>query len=358
MKKWFGWLTGCSLSLAVAAGAPCLTPASNAAENLFPIRIGQQGQRWALEWYIATQKGWWKQVGLTAAISTFSSGAPEIAAGASNSWDMGGAGDIPAVLGATRYGLLTIGIADEEAAIITIMALKDKADEYAKTPSLMKGKTIPVTSNSTGQWGAAACLEKKFGLKSSDYRFVNLSPAEINAAVSSGRYDVSEVWAPNTYILESGIGAKVICTGKEMKLPITSNLFVLPAFAKAHPDVVAKFLAVYLRAVSWERAHPEETIKMLNGFFQSVGVKIPEGYLSRELKDRPAFTLAEQLRIFSHNGSGKSQAEDWSDQVAHFMVSSDIVTKAPDAKSYVTGTYLSMVQNDPALKTFAENTSD
>ena len=37
-----------------------------------------------------------------------------------------------AVLGAARYGLMTIGIADEEAAIITIMATKDKADEYAK----------------------------------------------------------------------------------------------------------------------------------------------------------------------------------------------------------------------------------
>lgn len=346
------------LSLMVAGLAGLMPAIGNATETLFPIRIAQQPQRWALEWYIASRKDWWKQVGLSPTISTFSSGAPEVAAGASNSWDVGGAGDIPAVLGAARYGLLTIGIADEEAAIITIMALKDKAEEYTKNPSLMKGKTIPVTSNSTGQWGAAACLEKKFGLKQSDYRFVNLSPPEINAAISSGRYDVSEVWAPNTYILESSIGAAVICTGKEVNLPITSNLFAVPAFAKAHPNIVAKFVAVYLRAVSWERMHPQETIKMLGEFFQSVGVNIPEGYLARELKDRPAFILAEQVAIFSNEGSVQSKAENWSDQVAGFMTSADIIAKAPDAKSYVTGKYLSIVQKDPTLKAFAENTSD
>lgn len=335
-----------------------LVSSGHAADEMISIRVAQQPQRWGLEWYIAAKKGWWKEIGLNSTMNTFASGAPEIAAGASGSWDMGGAGDIPAVLGAARYGLLTIGIADEEAAIITIMALKDKADGYVKNPSLLKGKTIPVTSNSTGQWGAAACLEKKFGLKDNEYQFVNLSPPEINAAVSSGRYDVSEVWAPNTYILESTLDAKIICTGEELKLPITSNLFVIPEYAKAHPQVVAKFLAVYLRAVAWERSHPQETITLLGEFFQSTGVNIPEKYLARELHDRPAFTLAEQLEIFRKEDGKRSKAEDWSDQVANFMVSVGTIKKAPPAESYVTGDYLQMIEKDPKLKAFAENTSD
>jgi ABC-type nitrate/sulfonate/bicarbonate transport system substrate-binding protein len=323
------------------------------AQGTFPIRVAQQPQRWALEWYIAAEKGWWKEIGLEATMSTFSSGAPEIAAGAAGSWDVGGAGDIPAVLGAARYGLLTIGIADEEAAIITITATKDKADEYLKNPSLIKGKTIPVTTNSTGQWGAAACLEQKFGLKPDEYRFVNLSPSEINAAVSSGQYDISEVWAPNTYILASTIGARAICTGKDVGLPITSNLFATPAFAAKQPDAVAKFLAVYMRAVAWERRHPKETIDLLGAFFKSVGVNIPNEYLAQELHDRPAFTLSEQLKIFD-NGSGSSEAEQWCEDVARFMKSSSIINKTPDVKKYVTNKFLLMVENDPALKAFAE----
>lgn len=348
-----------SMSVLPAFAADSSAPPASASKgDLFKIRIGQQAQRWALEWYIATEKGWWKEVGLQPVMSTFSSGAPEIAAGASGSWDVGGAGNIPSVLGAARYKLQTIGIADGEAAIISIMATKEKADDYLKNPSLMKGKTIPVTSNSTGQWGATVCLEKKFGLKASDYRFVNLSPAEINAAVSSGRYDVSEVWAPNTYILESTIGAKVICTGADVGLPITSNLFVTPAFAKAHPDMVAKFLAVYLRAVAWEHAHPKETVKYLGEFFKSTGVNIPEKYLPKELHDRPAYNLAEQLKIFEKDASGKSTIADWWNQVGEFMVSVGVIRKVPAVADHVTDKYLLMIQNDPKLKAFAENTAD
>ena len=343
--------------IGTAAAAP--TASSQASEGtLFKIKVGQQPQRWGLEWYIASQKGWWKEVGLEPTMLTFSSGAPEIAAGASGSWDVGGAGNIPSVLGAARYGLQTIGIADGEAAIITIMATKDKADAYLKNPALMKGKTIPVTSNSTGQWGATECLKKKFGLGAGDYQYVNLSPAEINAAVSSGRYDVSEVWAPNTYILESTIGAKIICTGAEVGLPITSNLFALPAFAKKHPDIVAKFLAVYLRAIAWEHAHPKETVEYLGQFFKSTGVNIPEKYLPIELHDRPAYDLAQQVAIFKKNANGGSTMEDWWNQVGNFMISVGTIRKVPDVKTHVTDKYLMMIQNDPKLKAFAENKGD
>ncbi len=346
-----------ALLISMLAATATVGPAV-AADAPIAIRIAQQPQRWGLEWYIASQKNWWKQLGLEPTMSTFASGAPEVAAGASGSWDLGGAGNIPAVLGAARYGLLTIGIADEEATIITIMATKDKADDYAKNPSLIKGKVIPVTTNSTGHWGAAVCLEKKFGLKSSDYKFVNLSPPEINAAVTSGRYDLSEVWAPNTYILESTLGAKIICTGHDVGLPITSNLFVLPSYAKDHPDVVAKFLAVYLRAVAWERKHPKETVQFLGDFFKSVGVNVPEAYLPRELRDRPAFTLAEQIKIFKAGAGGKSDAQKWSDDVAEFMKSVSIINNVPDSKAYVTDKFLLMIENDPKLKGFAESSDD
>ena len=39
---------------------------------------------------------------------------PQIAASASKSWDVGGTGSVPAVLGAARYNLLTIGITNDE----------------------------------------------------------------------------------------------------------------------------------------------------------------------------------------------------------------------------------------------------
>jgi NitT/TauT family transport system substrate-binding protein len=350
-KAYIAAFTGLFAAFAMAPQSIAQTGAPEAA--LTTIRIGQQPQRWALEWYIASEKGWWKDVGLKPEFSTFSSGAVEIGAGASGSWDVGGAGNIPSVLGASKYGLITIGIADEEAGIITIMATKDKADEYLKNPGLMKGKTIPVTTNSTGQWGAAECLAKKFGLKPDDYRFVNLSPPDINAAVMSGKYDLTEAWAPNTYILEDAIGAKVICTGAELKMPIHSYLFASPGFAEKNPEAVAKFLAVYLRAVGWERANPKETENYLKAWFNSVGVKFPDKYLAQELHDRPAYTLSEQLKIFAGAPAPTSDIVKWWNEVGKFMVSVGVISKIPDPKTTVSEKFLKMVDSDPKLKAFA-----
>lgn len=334
-----------------------MTPhGAHAADNgAFRLRIAQEPQSWALEWYIATKEGWWKEVGIDPKITTFAAGPAEIAAGASNSWDVGGAGDLPSMLGASKYGLTTIAIADSEAAIITLMATKDKADTYLHDPSLMKGKTIPETSDSTGEWGAAVCLEKKFGLKPSEYHFVNLSPPEINAAISSGRYDLAQVWSPNIYILESAIRAKVICNAAQVGLPITSNIFTTQAFAAAHPDIVAKFLAVYLRAIAWERKHPREADADLGEFFNSVGVKIPNTYLAQELHDRPAYTLDEQLKIFGANTAGTPEIVDWWNQLGNFMKSVSIVRKIPPASQFATGKYLQMIAADPKLRAFAND---
>lgn len=326
--------------------------------NPFPLRVSQQPQRWALPWYIATKKGWWEKIGLQPTMSTFASGAPQVAAGASGSWDVGGAGSIPSMLGAGRYKLQTIAIADEEAAILTIMATKDKADEYLQKPESLKGKQIPVPFNSTGHWAASVCLEKKFKLKPGDWTFVNLSPPEINAAISSGRYDVTEAWAPNTYQLDATIGSRAICNGREVGLPITSNVFAHPQFASEHPDIVAKFLALYLRAIAWERAHPKEAEQMLGEFYTSQGVNIPAKYLAQELRDRPVFTLKEQLEIFKGTDQGKSKVVDWMNQVGEFMKSVGTFNRVPDPKDYLTDKFLLMIERDPALKKFAEDTSD
>ena len=45
---------------------------------------------WSLPYYIATEKGWWAELGLKPVFSTFPAGVPQIAASAAKSWDVGG----------------------------------------------------------------------------------------------------------------------------------------------------------------------------------------------------------------------------------------------------------------------------
>lgn len=334
------------------------TVARLSAAQMTPVRTGYQPGRWWVEVYIAEQKGWFKKMGLDVTGSSFTSGATEIAAGASGSWDIAGSGNIPSVLGAARYGLVSIGIADLEDASTAMMALPKAADNYLNNPVAFRNKVIPLTTNSSSHWVATACLEKKFHLAPNEFKFLNLSPPEIDSALSSGKYDVAAIWSPYIPVLQSTINAKVICTGREVGVFLTSNLLVQPDFAKAHPNVVAKFLAVYEHAVAWERLHPKETEKYLADFYHGRGVQIPESGIPEDLKLRPAFNLEQQLSAMHRPANGTSQFDGWMQQTAEFEKSVGIIPNIPDVKSYITDKYMRMVQDDPQLRKFAMDGRD
>ncbi|MGE8317468.1 MAG: ABC transporter substrate-binding protein [Comamonas sp.] len=346
--KAMGAMTFC---IAVAQ-SPAMGQGKVPTNEPFTIRIAQQPAKWSLEWFVASEKGWWEEVGLKPQISTFASGALVIAAGASGSWDVGASGNIPSVLGASKYGLQTIALIDGESAAIAMVSPKNKAEQFLKDPASMKGQTIPVTFNSTGHWQATECLSKKFGLKQGEYRLVNLSPPDINAAMVSGKYDAAGIWAPNTYILEETIDAKVLCSGADLNLPIHSYIFVTPAFAEKNPEMVAKFLAVFMRAVAWEQKNPKEAEDYLKKFYDKIGVKIEDKYLTREMKDRPVYDLEEQLKVFSPGQSGQSEISKWWNQVGDFMVSVKMIKGTPDPQKNITNKYLKMIQDDPKLRAF------
>ena len=136
------------------------------AQALTPIKISYQpALYWALPFHVATEKGWWKEVGLAPEFSTFPAGVPQIASAAAKSWDVGGTGSVPAVLGHARFGIKTIGITNDESAGNALVGSAKKAAEFAKDPAAaLRGQTITLTQNSTADYAIQSCL-KKYGLK-------------------------------------------------------------------------------------------------------------------------------------------------------------------------------------------------
>jgi len=94
-----------------------------------PIKVSYQIAYWALPYYLATEKNWWAEVGLKPEFVVYPAGAQQIAGAASGSWDVGGAGSPPAVLGSQRYDIITIGITNDESVANAVMARKDKIAE-------------------------------------------------------------------------------------------------------------------------------------------------------------------------------------------------------------------------------------
>ena len=303
---------------------------------------------WALPFYIAAEKGWYAEVGLKPIFSTFPAGVPQIAASASKSWDVGGAGSVPAVLGAARYSLLTIGITNDESYGNALLATSKTADGFVKNPASIKGQTIVLTANSTGDYAVQSCLSK-WGLKKADVTIKSMGQAEIISAMSSGNADLGGLWAPNIYTMEEKSGAKLICSGRDAGAIVPGALIVRADYAKEQPQNVAKFLAVYLRAWKWMNAHQAEAIALMKTFYEQGGVTISAASMKKEFDTRPTFDLAQQLRIMRSGGD----VDAWLTKIGEFMKANGTFAEAPAVNKFVTDEYLRMVDADPKLKEFA-----
>lgn len=341
------------LALAIVTGALSV---GRAAETLQPINVSYQPTNyWALPFYLATEKGWWEKVGLKPTFSTFPAGAPQVAAAAAGSWDVGSTGSVPAVLGAARYDILTIGISNDESATNALMTTAAKATQYDKDPKSIKGQQILLTANSTGEYAVVACL-KKYGLSESEVTPVNMGQAQILSAMTGGSASLGALWAPNTYTLEEKLHGKLLCSGRDAGTVIPGALIVRAAYAKQHPEMVAKFLAVYEHAVRWEKAHPAEAQKALIAADKQGGTEISASSAKAEMDLRPIYDLSEQLKIM-HGTGDTSEVDKWFNGIIAFMKDKGSIQSTPDPKDFITDRYMQMVQSDPQLRAFA-NSSD
>ena len=341
-----------TLRTTVLAAAMLSGGAAQAQPALTEIKVSYQpALYWALPFFVASEKNWWAEVGLKPVFSTFPAGVPQIAAAASKSWDVGGTGSVPAVLGHVRFGIKTIGVTNDESAGNALLVRKDLADKIAKDPASMKGQTIVLTANSTGDYAVQSCL-KKYGLGKADVTIKNMGQAEIISAMSSSNADLGGLWAPNIYTLEEKAGARMLCSGKDGGVVIPGALIARGEYAEQNPENVAKFLAVYLRAWKWMNAHKPEAIAMMKRFYEQGGVSISEASMKKEFDTRPTFDLATQLSRMDR-ARGNSDMDVWFSQIAIFMRGTGAIQTIPQSGDYITDAFMKRVQADPKLREFA-----
>jgi ABC-type nitrate/sulfonate/bicarbonate transport system substrate-binding protein len=343
-----------NLAAPLVACAVALSGASAPAVAQAPQKINvsyQPSLYWALPYYIATKKGFWKEVGLDASFATFPAGAPQVAAAQAGSWDVGGTGSVPATLGAARFGLVTIGITNDESKANAMMVKADRYDAISKDPKQLAGQKLLITTNSTADYAARNCL-KKWGLTARDVRFVNLGQAQIISGLIGGAGEVVGVWAPNTYTLQEKADAKVLCSGADAGVVVPGALVVRADYAKQHPDLVARYLAVYLRAWGWAKANRKEANEMMKAFYAEGGVDASPQAIDQEFALRPTFTLDQQNKAMDRS-SGASEVDGWFGKIGAFMTEVGTIPAAPDPKAAIDDSFMKQVAADPKLKAFA-----
>jgi NitT/TauT family transport system substrate-binding protein len=258
---------------------------------------------------------------------------------------------VPAELGAARYNILTIGITNDESVGNALMATRDKAQSFMRDPKSIRGQTIVLTANSTGDYAVQSCLHK-WGLKKTDVSIKSMGQAEIISAMSSGNADLGGLWAPNIYTFEEKAGGRLICSGKDAGAIVPGALLARAEYAKEFPQNVAKYLAIYLRAQQWALAHRKEAIAMMKKFYDQGGVTISEASMEKEFDTRPVYDLAEQLKIMDRS-HGHSEVDKWFTGIGDFMKANGTFPEAPKPAAFITDEYLKIVARDPKLKAFA-----
>jgi ABC-type nitrate/sulfonate/bicarbonate transport system substrate-binding protein len=342
------------LWLALVAFVALGTASSTNAQT--PIKVSYQpALYWSLPYYVATEKKFWADAGLVPEFSTFPAGAPQVAAAQAKAWDVGGTGSVPAVLGAARFGLVTIGITNDESKANVLMVRADKFEAVKKDPLIIKGQKILLTTNSTGDYAVQACL-KKWGIAKADVQLVNLGQAQIISAIASNNGDFAGVWAPNNYTIAEKANAKLLCSGYDAGAIVPGAIIARPDYAKENPDAVAKYLAVYLRAWAWIGANPQEARAMMKKFYSQGGVEISDAGIASEFADRPVFNLDQQIKIMDRS-NGKSDVDTWLGNIGEFMKSVGTIPDVPDTKVFIDDTFMKRVASDPVLKAMATRTN-
>ena len=343
--------TCCIVGLSTALVTPLPV---HAQQQLTPITISYQPTNyWALPFYVASKKGWWKDVGLDPKFVLFPAGIPQVASAAAGSWDVGATGSVPAVFGAARFNIVTIGVDNDESATNTLMVSAKSYDAFKADPKKIIGQRILLTTNSTVDYAVRSCLARwNVDLKSVE--LVNLAQAPIITAMIAGKTELGGLWAPNSYSAQEKSNAKVLCSGKTAGVTIPGVLIARADYAKEHPQLVAAYLAVYVHAWQWAKAHPKDAAEMLKAADIEGGVTLSDFGLKEEFT-RPTYSLSEELDLMKKGGPSK--LETWMDEIGSFLEKVGSIPKAPEAKNYVTDTYMKLVESDPKLRAFA-NGSD
>lgn len=336
-------VTACALAIA----APLAVQAQTAVNVSYQVTIH------GVPLQIAEDRGWWADAGLKPGnMTSFVAGAQQVAAIPSKTWDIGLMGGPPSLLGASRFGLQSVliliddsranGVVARDSALAAIKADANKA---------LKGKQYLVPANSTSDYAAQACFAK-LGLKPGDVQAVNIAPGAIVDAFKGSDIPVGAVWYPHFARMEKN-GGKLLCDGASAGVLVTANMTVRTEYLKDNLETVARFAAMYLRAMNVMRNDREATLASMQKFYDKGGVKLSPDEMKGEIETRSYWNLEEQLGWFDR-AAGPSRLDKESTRLAEFFKNAGTIPAVLDAQAYINPAVLDHINKNPKLKAFAE----
>lgn len=330
----------------------------SSSSDLKTIAASHQPALHALPTYMAMQKGWDKAEGIKIDFQFYPSGPPQNEALASNKWQVGAMGSTPAMLAAIRYGAYIIAVSNDESEtndlwvrpdspILKVKGHNPQYPEIYGSPDTLKGKTILQTTASTGHYAVIVTLNA-LGLSEKDVKLVHMEQSQAVAAFEAGQGDIVQLWAPFDYIAESKGWVK-ISSGLRAGVKIPGVVVASKKAVDENPELVAKWLKLYMKGIKEMKTNPAESKKLLDAYYKERGLTLNDNALTNEFKLRPLYDTKEQLAMFAKKDGGMSEVEKQISGLADFFVAQERITPQEKDKFFKGG-----FVNDKILKIVAE----
>jgi NitT/TauT family transport system substrate-binding protein len=236
------------------------------AQSATPVRVGMIPIEAASLVYYAADNGYFTKAGLDVEI-TQNASTPAIASAViAGTYDIAYA-TICTLAVAHSHGVPFVCIAPgigwkpgKFAGVIMV-----GASSTAKTAKELNGSTFATAGLGTiAEYEPRAWIDKNGG-DSTTVKFIELAfPATVDA-LASGRVAGAYMVEPFVTIALKKNAARVLATGNDAigNLYTSTGWYATAAWAKAHPDVVARFAAAMMQAARWANANQEKVVPIL-----------------------------------------------------------------------------------------------
>jgi NitT/TauT family transport system substrate-binding protein len=246
------------ISALALIAAPALAQ-SKAAIHIATIPIDSGSQA-----YYAKDAGFFDKAGLDAKVDSISSGPAIIAGVVSGAVDIGFS-NLVSLETAYKRGQPIILIAAaglyEDSAPTTLLMV-DKSST-AKTGKDLNGKVVATNGlKNIGQFGPAAWIDKNGG-DASSVKFVEMPFPEMAGALAQHRIDAAIIAEPTLSDAKTTtrvLGKAYSAIGDSF---LIGSWFTTVAWAKAHPDLVAKFASAMRDSAAWANANQPKSAEIL-----------------------------------------------------------------------------------------------
>jgi NitT/TauT family transport system substrate-binding protein len=232
----------------------CVPATPSHAAPLKPYKVGFNAWIGSIAFFVAQQKGFFKEEGLDVQTKSFSSPGDGLKPLVSGDLDavLSTADSVLTVLDKTPGQLKIVYLTDTSAGADAILAKKDIADVKG-----MKGKKVAATLGQCNQLLLEKALQKA-GLTDKDIQLVNMNPDDAGAAFAAGKLDVAVTWEPWITKVSGEKTGHVIFSSKETPNLILDVLAISTQTAKKKGAETKAFLKALNRGYEFVKTHGDE----------------------------------------------------------------------------------------------------